>query len=142
MGAGPRRGDVAREHEVGPRCRQPDAPGTLTRQTMGVAPSKDSRLDKVERVVNDILRLLPVFRPVFEGTVRQGQFTLAKRISKRDVDSLRDDLYYLRKEDLLDWQGGGFMRVEAGEGAGTFTDLAMNITQRYRAEALGKVILR
>jgi hypothetical protein len=99
-------------------------------------------LDDVARVVNDILRSFPVFRPVFEGKVRQGQFTLAKRILKRDLDSLRKDLLYLRNEDLLDWQAGGVRRVVDGEGAGTVTDLAMNITQKYRAEALGKVTLR
>jgi hypothetical protein len=122
--------------------RATDAPGSLTRQTMSAAQPKDSHLDKVERVVNEILALLPVFRPVFEGTVPQGQFTLAKRISKRDVDSLRRGLHYLRNEDLLDWQAGGFMRIADGAGSGTFTDLAMNITQKYRAQALGKVILQ
>jgi hypothetical protein len=82
-----------------------------------------------------------VFRPVFEGTVPQGQFSFAKRLPKDDVDFLLRGLRYLRSEGLLDWQTGGFMQVAGGAGSGTFTDLAMNITQTYRAGALGKVLL-
>jgi hypothetical protein len=103
---------------------------------------ENSYLNKVERVVNDIIQSFPMFRPVFEGTVPQGQFSLAKRLPKHDVDFLLQGLQYLRSEDLLDWQTGGFLRVVGGAGSGTFTDLAMNITQKYRASALGKVVLQ
>jgi hypothetical protein len=101
-----------------------------------------SHLNKVERAVNEILRAFPVFRPVFEGTVPQGQFSFGKRLPKNDVDSLLRGLRYLRSEGLLDWQTGGFTQVVGGAGSGTFTDLAMNITETYRTGALGKVLLQ
>ncbi len=96
---------------------------------------------RIESAVISILAVFPNYKPVFLGQVPLGQMRVFTDLPKHEVDDLYRSRTYLEKEGLLISQLGGSKQVVGGPKPGTWTDLGLNVTQKYIDDVLGKITL-